>query len=59
MCDEKGHKRTRAYYLYREKFHEKSQWDWQYSVKPVPPNVEQRNFVISIAIAYMKAKKYG
>jgi DNA repair protein RadD len=45
ICDEKGHSRGRAFHLFCEKFKEKPPWDWRATVRPVPPGVDQRNFV--------------
>jgi superfamily II DNA or RNA helicase len=60
LCDERGKKRGQAFYLYQGRFREKPPWSWQTTVKPVPPSVEQRNFVRSRAIAYAKARqRYG
>ena len=59
ICDARGHSRGRAFHLFVEKFKEKPPWDWRFSVMPVPPGIEQRNFVRSRAIAYAKARQYG
>jgi DNA repair protein RadD len=56
ICDEKGHSRGRAFHLFLEKFKEKPPWHWRDTVRPVPPGVDQRNFVRSRAIAYAKAR---
>jgi DNA repair protein RadD len=57
ICDEKGHSRGRAFHLFVEKFKEKPPWDWKTTVRPVPPGIDQRNFVKSRAIAFAKARE--
>jgi DNA repair protein RadD len=60
ICDQAGTKRGRAFYLYQDRFKEKPPWSWQATVKPVPPSVEQRNFVRARDIAFAKASaRYG
>jgi DNA repair protein RadD len=60
ICDERGKKRGWAFHLFRDKFKEDPPLHWRAAVIPVPPGVEQRNFVRSRAIAYAKARQgYG
>jgi len=54
-CDERGKNRGLAYHLFVAKFKEKSPYSWLTTVQPVPPSVEQRNFIRARAIAYAKA----
>jgi DNA repair protein RadD len=55
ICDEKRHKRERAYHLFVARFKEKPPWHWRETVRPAQPNVEQRNFVRSRDIAFAKS----
>ena len=56
ICDEKRKKRGKAFYLFQDRFKEKPPWSWQTCVKPVPPSLEQRNFVRSRDIAFAKSR---
>jgi DNA repair protein RadD len=57
ICDQKGRSRGWAFHLFVEKFKEKPPWHWRQTVIPVPPGVDQINFVRSRAIAYAKARE--